>query len=115
MGSVQSDCSFYAFHYIPAHPGHPLHSTLSSQDFQSTSQLSQLVCAQFSALSSALSWCVHSSVAGTGASADLRSRSPFPPDVTFGPAPGLRVRILLLHQPISSSVATHFFIYTLQM
>ena len=55
------------------------------------------------ALLSCLSWCVHSSVAGTGASADLRSRSPFPPDVTFGPAPSLRVRILLqLQQPISS-------------
>ena len=90
MGSVPSDRSFYAFHYIPAHPGHPLHSTLSSQDFQSTSQLSQLVCAQFSGR------------CGTGASADLRSRSPFPPDVTFGPAPSLRVRILLqLQQPIS--------------
>ena len=49
MESVPSDRSFYAFHYIPAHPGNPLHSTLSCQDFQSTSQLSQLVCAQFSA------------------------------------------------------------------
>ena len=49
---VPSDRSFYAFHYIPAHPGHPLHSTLSSQDFQSTSQLVS-------------AGGVHSSVAGT--------------------------------------------------
>ena len=88
MDSVPSDRSFYAFHYIPAHPGHPLHST----------ELPGLP-EHFSVSAGG----VHSSVAGTGVSADLRSRSPFPPDVTFGPAPSLRVRILLkLHQPISS-------------
>lgn len=88
MDPVPSDRSFYAFHYIPAHPGHPLHST----------ELPGLP-EHFSAVSAGV---VCSSVPGTGASADLRSRSPFPPDVTFGPAPSLRVRILLqLQQPIS--------------
>ena len=76
----------------------PLHSSASrtSVAFHRAPRTSR-------ALLSCLSWCVHSSVPGTGASADLRSRSPFPPDVTFGPAPSLRVRILLqLHLPISS-------------
>ena len=61
------------------------------------------------ALLSCLSWWCAQFSGRTGASADLRSRSPFPPDVTFGPAPSLRVRILLqLHQPISSK-SPHLF------
>ena len=82
----------------------PLHSSASRKSvaFHRAPRTSR-------ALLSCLSWCVHSSVPGTGASADLRSRSPFPPDVTFGPAPSLRVRILLqLQQPISSK-SPHLF------